>query len=76
MIICPHCGVSITNEQIEDLDYIECEVPGCHEEAVYDGWHKGETLNRRIRVCEEHKTLLIGFQTAAKEGKEPVFTDD
>ena len=58
---CPHCGYSDKTGR--------CEVQGCHMPVEYEGWYRvidgfgiSTGLIQRHRVCEIHKTMLIGGQ--------------
>lgn len=51
-----------------ELDSQPCEVQGCNEPAIYEGWHRATDpfmgtptgLIQRRCVCVAHKDLLIG----------------
>jgi predicted amidophosphoribosyltransferase len=56
---CPECGSRFIMEY--------CEVQGCENEAEWEGWYRavdftGNTtgLIQIRKVCQEHKSLLIG----------------
>lgn len=58
METCPNCGYK----------EIPCEVPGCKEEAEWEGWYRvvdftgnPTGLIQKRMVCELHKFYLIGY---------------
>ena len=48
---CPFCG--------EEFSF--CEVEGCEEFAIYEGWIKCGVMSQRRRVCKEHAKLTQGY---------------
>jgi hypothetical protein len=55
---CPTCG--------QPVDSLRCEMPDCNYIAEWEGWHRGGGMVRKINVCEQHKSALIG---AKAEGR-------
>ena len=48
---CPECGYK----------FIPCDIKGCEQWAEWEGW-MGQGHIVRVRVCEEHKKLLRGYE--------------
>ena len=55
--ICPSCGEH----------HYRCEVPGCPEWAIYEGWVRNGMMIQRRRVCEKHVSITIAREAALKE---------
>jgi len=70
---CPECGHV----------FIPCEVPECEKPATYEGWsHRRDFagvltgMMFKARVCEKHKTLLIGGQNGQEEAPRQTQEED
>lgn len=60
--VCPECG----------LEYVFCEVEGCDNFAVYEGWVSTGVMLQRRRLCKECTKLTEAYKRKGEKVFEEV----